>query len=47
LRELSAIENVKGVRLDVTCPQDIAAAADLIEKEGRGLYGLVNKRWLG
>lgn len=42
LEELSAIENVKGVRLDVTKPAEIAAAVETITKEGRGLYGLVN-----
>ena len=42
LQELSAIKNVKGVRLDVTKPEEIAAAVETITKEGRGLYGLVN-----
>ena len=42
LQELSAIKNVKGVRLDVTKPEEIAAAVETITKEGRGLYGVVN-----
>jgi NAD(P)-dependent dehydrogenase (short-subunit alcohol dehydrogenase family) len=42
LEELSAIPNVKGVRIDVTQPAEIAAAVELITKAGRGLYGLVN-----
>jgi len=40
--ELSAIDNVKGVRLDVNVQSDIDAAVELIGNEGRGLYGLVN-----
>lgn len=42
LQRLDAMENVKSVRLDVTDLDEIAAAADMIEAEGRGLYGLVN-----
>jgi len=42
LQELGAIKNVQAVRLDVTKPQDIAAAVETITKAGRGLYGLVN-----
>ncbi len=42
LAELNGIKNVQGVRLDVTKPQDIAAAVDTVTKGGRGLYGLVN-----
>lgn len=42
LDELSAIDNIQGVRLDVTVQQDIDAAVELIQSEGRGLYGLVN-----
>ncbi|MEM9183076.1 MAG: SDR family NAD(P)-dependent oxidoreductase [Pseudomonadota bacterium] len=40
--ELNKIENIKAVRLDVTIQSDIDAAVELIEKEGRGLWGLVN-----
>lgn len=39
---LSAIENIQGIRLDVTVQAEIDAAMDTISKEGRGLYGLVN-----
>lgn len=42
LRELDAIENVDSIRLDVTSPDDIAAAVETVRKAGRGLYGLVN-----
>lgn len=42
LAELDAIENVDSVRLDVTKPEEIAAAVETITKAGRGLYGLVN-----
>lgn len=34
--------NVKALILDVTKPSDIAAAVEVVEQEGRGLYGLVN-----
>lgn len=40
--ELNAIENIMAVRLDVTAQDDIDNAVALIEKEGRGLWGLVN-----
>jgi NAD(P)-dependent dehydrogenase (short-subunit alcohol dehydrogenase family) len=39
---LSAIENIQGIRLDVTVQEEIDAAVATITKEGRGLYGLVN-----
>jgi NAD(P)-dependent dehydrogenase (short-subunit alcohol dehydrogenase family) len=39
---LDAIENVDAVRLDVTRPEEIAAAVESISKAGRGLYGVVN-----
>lgn len=39
---LDAIENVKAIRLDVTIQEDIDAAVELIDSEGRGLWGLVN-----
>jgi len=42
LRDLNAIANVQAIRLDVTSKADIAAAVALVEKGGRGLYGLVN-----
>ena len=42
LEELSAIENIEGIRLDVTKQDEIAAAVETVKKGGRGLYGLVN-----
>lgn len=42
LKELTAIENVQGVRLDVTRQDQIDAAVKTISEAGRGLYGLVN-----
>jgi NAD(P)-dependent dehydrogenase (short-subunit alcohol dehydrogenase family) len=39
---LSAIDNIMGVRLDVTVQDEIDAAAELITAERRGLFGLVN-----
>jgi NAD(P)-dependent dehydrogenase (short-subunit alcohol dehydrogenase family) len=42
IEALSSIDNVQGIRLDVTLQADIAAAVETIRKSGRGLYGLVN-----
>lgn len=42
IRELSAIENVRGIRLDVTRPEDISAAVSTITRDGRALHGIVN-----
>jgi len=42
LAELNQIKNVKAVRLDVTKQEDIDAAVEMIRKEGRGLWGVVN-----
>ena len=42
IAELNAIQNVMAVRLDVTKQDQIDAAVALIEKEGRGLWGVVN-----
>ena len=39
---LNKIDNVMAVRLDVTVQEDIDKAVDLIEAEGRGLWGIVN-----
>lgn len=39
---LNQIENVKAVRLDVTVQEDIDAAVEFIESQGRGLWGIVN-----
>ena len=40
--ELGAMDNIMGVRLDVNAQEEIDAAVELIRREGRGLYGLVN-----
>ncbi|MDH4049908.1 MAG: SDR family oxidoreductase [Gammaproteobacteria bacterium] len=42
LKMLDAMENVSAVRLDVTVDEDIEAAVDFVEKQGRGLWGIVN-----
>ena len=42
LAELDAIDNMEGVRLDVTVQDDIDAAVAQVTAGGRGLYGLVN-----
>ncbi len=42
MERLNAMDNVQSVRLDVTIQSDIDAAVQLIEAEGRGLYGLIN-----
>jgi len=42
LEELTAIENIQGVRLDVNNQDQIDAAVKTISEAGRGLYGLVN-----
>lgn len=39
---LSAIENIRGVRLDVTRQDEVDAAVAMVEKDGRSLHGLVN-----
>lgn len=45
--ELSAIDNITGVRLDVNVQDDIDAAVEFVRSEGRGLYGLVNNAGVG
>ena len=42
MEELNKIDNVMAVRIDVTKQDQIDAAVALIEKEGRGLWGVVN-----
>lgn len=42
IEALSRIENIQGVRLDVTIQADIDAAVEMIRSAGRGLYGIVN-----
>ena len=47
LAELDAMENMKGVRLDVTVQEEIDAAVELVRREGRGLYAVVNNAGVG
>lgn len=42
LRDLDAIENIQGIRLDVTIQEEIDAAVETVRAAGRGLYGLIN-----
>lgn len=42
LEALSALENVQGVRLDVTVQVEIDAAVALVQEGGRGLYAVIN-----
>ncbi len=42
LDALNAIENIQGIRLDVTVQEEIDAAVETVTIGGRGLYGLVN-----
>lgn len=42
LDALNAIENVHAIRLDVTVQAEIDAAVEMVRKNGKGLYGLVN-----
>jgi NAD(P)-dependent dehydrogenase (short-subunit alcohol dehydrogenase family) len=42
LAELAKIRNVQAIKLDVTKPEEVAAALEVVKKGGRGLYGLVN-----
>ncbi|NVJ68619.1 MAG: SDR family oxidoreductase [Gammaproteobacteria bacterium] len=45
--ELNKIPNIQAVRLDVTVQDDIDEAVSFIQKQGRGLYGLVNNAGVG
>ena len=42
IEQLNKLENIMAVRLDVTQQDEIDAAVELIRREGRGLWGLVN-----
>lgn len=42
IEELNQIDNIMAVRLDVTKQDEIDAAVELIRKEGRGLWAIVN-----
>lgn len=47
LKELSAIPNVQGIRLDVTKQDEIDAAVATVRAAGRGLYALINNAGVG
>lgn len=42
LKALDAIRNVRGLRLDVTSPAEVAAAVDAVRSSGHSLHGIVN-----
>lgn len=42
IERLSAMDNVMGIRLDVTKNDEIDAAVALVREEGRGLWGIIN-----
>ncbi len=42
IAQLSELENVQGIRLDVTIQADIDSAVEAIRSQGNGLFGLVN-----
>lgn len=42
MERLDAMDNVQAVRLDVTDPEQIAAAVATVTEGGRGLHGLIN-----
>ncbi len=39
---LSSLQNVQGLKIDVTSDEDVKASLETIESEGRKLFGLVN-----
>jgi len=47
LAALAKLKNVQPIRMDVTRPQEIRAALDVVKQGGRGLYGLVNNAGIG
>ena len=47
IKALSTIENIQGVRLDVTIQADIDAAVATVRAGGLGLYGIVNNAGVG
>ena len=42
LEELDSIDNIQGIRLDVTSQADINMAVKTLRRDGHGLWGLVN-----
>lgn len=47
LEELSKIENVTPLIMDVRKTEQVQAAFDVVTKSGRGLYGLINNAGIG
>jgi NAD(P)-dependent dehydrogenase (short-subunit alcohol dehydrogenase family) len=47
LKRLDAMKNTSSVRLDVTVQSDIDAAVKFVEKQNRGLFGIVNNAGVG
>src|ERR1700754_1191377 len=42
IKRLDAMDNVSGLRLDVTQQAQVDAAVKFVEAQGRGLYGVIN-----
>ena len=42
IKRLDAMENVSGLRLDVTRQAEVDAAVKFVEAQGRGLFGVIN-----
>jgi len=42
LDALNAIDNIQAIRLDVTVPEEIDAAVEVVKQGGKGLHGLIN-----
>ena len=42
IKRLDAMDNVSGLRLDVTRQTEVDAAVKFVEAQGRGLYGVIN-----
>lgn len=47
LAELAKIRNVVPIQLDVRQPEQVRAALQVVEQNGKGLYGLVNNAGIG
>ncbi|MHA1552609.1 MAG: SDR family oxidoreductase [Candidatus Heimdallarchaeaceae archaeon] len=47
IEELNKLPNTLAIKLDVTNDEQVKQAIEIIKKEGRGLYGLVNNAGIG
>ncbi|MCK4895514.1 MAG: SDR family oxidoreductase [Candidatus Heimdallarchaeota archaeon] len=47
IEELNKLPNTLAIKLDVTNDEQVKQAINIIKKEGRGLYGLVNNAGIG